>query len=286
MGEGKEISINTEMGTLAAIAWGNPTQKPLLAVHGWLDNAASFSHLAPLLASKFYVVAVDLPGHGLSPHAPNGRSYLYIDWVLTLHQIVSALEWKSFSLLGHSLGGGIVSLFAGAFPQKVEHLISLEAMGPITAPGEEAAIRFREYFRQKEIQKHKTPPKYKSVEEACKHRLTATSMLQKSVETLCKRGLVELDGHLVWRTDPRLKLPSYSRLTEEQTKAFMIEISAPTLVVIASETELPEFFVNLRGSYLRNKTIRRLNGKHHFHLDDPEAVSGEILGWISSLHSR
>ena len=50
---------------LAGLSWGDPSGRPLLALHGWLDNAASFSQLAPLL-TDFYVVAVDLTGHGQS----------------------------------------------------------------------------------------------------------------------------------------------------------------------------------------------------------------------------
>ena len=50
---------------LAGLSWGDPSNRPLLALHGWLDNAASFSQLAPLL-TDFYVVAVDLTGHGQS----------------------------------------------------------------------------------------------------------------------------------------------------------------------------------------------------------------------------
>ena len=35
--------------TLAAVEWGDACAPPLLALHGWLDNAGSFATLAPLL---------------------------------------------------------------------------------------------------------------------------------------------------------------------------------------------------------------------------------------------
>ena len=54
---------------IAGLAWGQPDRTPLLALHGWLDNAASFAILAPML-DQYYVVALDLTGHGLSACSP------------------------------------------------------------------------------------------------------------------------------------------------------------------------------------------------------------------------
>ena len=56
-----------------------PTKK-ILCLHGWLDNAASFNRLAPLLLDSsspltdeqlqqpMEILALDFPGHGLSGH--------------------------------------------------------------------------------------------------------------------------------------------------------------------------------------------------------------------------
>lgn len=65
---------------LAAMAWGHSAGLPVLALHGWLDNAASFARLAPLLPD-WRIVALDLAGHGHSKHRPAGCRYHLMDYV-------------------------------------------------------------------------------------------------------------------------------------------------------------------------------------------------------------
>lgn len=55
----EELELQTPWLRLAARAWGPSGGLPVLAVHGWLDNAASFDVLAPLLPGM-RLVAVDL----------------------------------------------------------------------------------------------------------------------------------------------------------------------------------------------------------------------------------
>ena len=57
---------------IGALAFGDKKNPPILALHGWLDNAASFARLAPLL-KEYYVISIDFPGHGKSDHYPFGR---------------------------------------------------------------------------------------------------------------------------------------------------------------------------------------------------------------------
>ena len=45
----EELEIQTSSIRLVAKCWGNPDGLPVLAFHGWLDNAATFDNLAPLL---------------------------------------------------------------------------------------------------------------------------------------------------------------------------------------------------------------------------------------------
>jgi len=102
---GKNIWIQTPDLKLAARAWGPADGKPVLGLHGWLDNAASFDALAPML-EDIRLVALDFPGHGWSDHRPHNSWYYLADYTADIQRVAAALGWDRFSLLGHSLGGG------------------------------------------------------------------------------------------------------------------------------------------------------------------------------------
>lgn len=59
--------------------WGPRTEQPIIAIHGWQDNAGTWDTLIPLLPESISVLAIDLPGHGLSSHYPKGHFY-YLFW--------------------------------------------------------------------------------------------------------------------------------------------------------------------------------------------------------------
>ncbi|MEO1171337.1 MAG: alpha/beta fold hydrolase [Myxococcota bacterium] len=65
--KGEELTIEIPGLALAAVAYGPADGVPVLALHGWLDNAASFEPLGPKLTGC-RVVVLDSAGHGRSEH--------------------------------------------------------------------------------------------------------------------------------------------------------------------------------------------------------------------------
>ena len=131
MKKAQEIVLDVSGRRIAARVWGPADGRRILALHGWLDNAASFDRLAPLLEGA-RIVAVDLPGHGLSEHAPKGCSYHFFDWPADVLAITKALGWFEFDLMGHSMGAGIASLTPALAGGSVKRLILIEGIGPLS----------------------------------------------------------------------------------------------------------------------------------------------------------
>ena len=83
--------VSAEIPCLAGLEFGTPGGRPVLALHGWLDNAASFATVAPLLAKNLHIVALDLPGHGHSGHRSADASYPFTEWVPEVFRAADAL---------------------------------------------------------------------------------------------------------------------------------------------------------------------------------------------------
>lgn len=76
----EEVTFDVPWGFVAGKWYGDRNKQPVLAFHGWQDNAGTFDRLIPLLPKTISVWAIDLPGHGKSSHFPTGMQY-HIFWV-------------------------------------------------------------------------------------------------------------------------------------------------------------------------------------------------------------
>ena len=111
---------------LRVVEWGDPEATPVLLCHGMFDHARSFDVLAPLLAARFRVVAMDARGHGDSEWA---TTYPWMVDVFSIIQLLHSLE-RPAHLLGHSRGGGQATDAAVRAPDCVRSLVNIDGFGP------------------------------------------------------------------------------------------------------------------------------------------------------------
>ena len=70
----REVRLPVAWGELAGLRRESPGRPRVIALHGWLDNAASFLPMLPHLPG-LDLLLLDLPGHGRSAHLPVGTEY-------------------------------------------------------------------------------------------------------------------------------------------------------------------------------------------------------------------
>ena len=278
-----ERTIEISGLSLAARVHGPEDGRPVLALHGWLDNAATYEGLAPLLPDC-RVVALDLAGHGMSARRV-GASYTFIDFVADVAAVASALGWQKFDLMGHSLGAGVAALLAGTWPDRVRRLVLLEGLGPLSDPDARAPDRLRDALAgELATRAGGERPGYADPEEVARRLADATQMQIESARILLRRGLYEpRPGRWDWRADPRLRLPSRIRLTEPQVEAFLRAIACPTLLLRA-EPGMPidAKYLEDRVRLIADLHLVRHPGGHHVHLDDPVGVAAHVLPFLQA----
>lgn len=263
---------------LAAEIWGNPGERPIIASHGWLDNAGSFSLLAPLLPGN-EIAALDLAGHGKSGSRSADSAYNLWQDAGDLLDVADALGWRRFTLLGHSRGAGISMLFAGAFPERVDKLVLLEGGLPLTAEPGEAPAGLAQALLEARALRDKGGRVFTDRKTAIAERASGFSKVTTAAaEILARRSLREVPGGYQWHADQRLKAQSELRLTPEQARAFARRITAPVLLLFAERSpfvdrplyrEFPSWFANV--------DVERIPGGHHFHLEGSEAAIAERI---------
>ena len=277
------VRLDTARGRFAGLRHARPGAPRLLALHGWLDNAASFVPMAPWLGG-FDWLALDLAGHGQSDHRPPGGDYGLIDWLDDIAEVLDALGWDDCHLIGHSLGGALASMFAAACPARVRRLGLIEALGALPGTPGTALARLREALAGRRALAGKTLRVFPDLELAVRARMQANGLSPQSARLLVERGTRAVAGGHVWSTDPRLMLTSAIRATEPVVQAWLAGIEAPTLLV-AAESHPPYFTPAQRDARLRCLRDGRsvvLAGGHHLHMETPQPVAAALSVFLSA----
>jgi len=292
---------------VAGKCWGDPSGKPILGLHGWLDNAGTHDHIAPLLSEGYYLVSLDQPGHGLTSRYPAGMMYKMTDGFMFIRRVLDYLQWDKVTILGHSMGGGVGLWYSAMFPEQVERMIAIDLLSfgalPLNQHVKSARSAIIESIKiQKKLENPLTPTY--SFEDGVSRAYMASNLItrafltssneteqisEQSVRTLMKRGLVEVeDGSgYTWSADLRLRVPTAFNMDHDMTEEFASKVSCPHLVI--KGTGSPKYmsdedYDKMLKIFRKNNpnfVYRELEGGHHLHLNTPEPVAQIINKFLA-----
>ena len=276
--------------------WGEGDAPTLFMLHGWMDVGASFQFLVDALQREWHVIAPDWRGFGLSDWSVDG--YWFQDYLADLDALLDHfVPNEPARLVGHSLGGNVVMLYAGIRSQRVGRLVSLEGFGiPAEAP-DVAPQKFAKW-----LDALKDPPSFRPYASLA----AVTDRLQKNNPRLPRDKAEFLAGH--WArtqpdgsarlsSDPRHKLPFPSVYRMEEVIAIWKRVVAPVLWVAATESFIPKWLgthpegeggtdslasVRARLAHVPHGRLVTVDeAGHMLHLDRPDAVAAVIEPFLA-----
>ncbi|KAM5333001.1 serine hydrolase-like protein 2 isoform 2-T2 [Glossophaga mutica] len=293
MGLYSELKLPVPWGHIAAKAWGSPSDRPVLCLHAWLDNANSFDRLIPLLPRDFYYVAMDFGGHGLSSHYSPGVLYRHESFVSEVLRVTAALKWSRLSIMGHSFGG----LVAGM----VSRWLCRDHLWPLWLLLQVRRRRIEHMLQQDKAQAgraSKMPERVYSQDEILQRLVkTNTHVWEESGKILLQRGTSPVATGLVINRDRRLTLPEVHAefISKERFVPFIKKLQAQVLLVKASQgtgdlrkenhdkKEPMAFITETLKSVLKERfQYVEVPGNHYVHINQPDHVAGVVSSFLTS----
>ena len=203
--------------------------RPLLLVHGFTGWKEDFEdHVDALAAEGWWVVAPDLRGHGASGHPPEESDYTLAAYAADLLGLVDHLGWRTFALLGHSMGGMVAEELVLDHPERVERLVLMDTNhGPVEGLDEATVAIGVEVLRTQGLEA----------------LLELIEVLPKPEPSPSERRLRETRvGHAAW-SDRKVRCCSpvmYAAMaqllpTRPDRLAELATLAVPTLVLVGAE---------------------------------------------------
>ena len=107
---------------------GDPALPTLVLLHGFGDSYTSWEGWVQQLKTRFHLLSVDFPGHGLT-RAPEGYSLDSEGLADFVDAFAAQLNLPKFAVAGNSMGGGVAWQLALRHPQRIDALILVDAAG-------------------------------------------------------------------------------------------------------------------------------------------------------------
>ncbi|MBS0303423.1 MAG: alpha/beta hydrolase [Proteobacteria bacterium] len=282
--------------------WGNARSEhpPLVLLHGWMDVGASWQFVVDALSEAFatgrQIIAPDWRGFGHSRPLAPCDSYQFVDYLADLDQLLDHYAGtQPVDLVGHSMGGNVAMMYAGARPARIRRLVNLEGFGmPATRPAQ-APGRFAQWMdeiRKFERGEMALAP-YDSADGVALRLMKTNPRLTGDKASWLARHWAQQDAQGRWHIlgDAAHKIVNPLLYRVDEALALYAAITAPVLSVHAAGDSLAQWY---KQHYSLQDYLQRLahvpsyrtavvqDAGHMLHHDQPQAVAALIEDFLAS----
>ena len=120
------VTVEVPDGIEIAATVHSTGQPTVVLVHGWMCDQTYWEAQIPALSEHFGVVAVDLAGHGLS--GIERQAWTIASLGDDLAAVISQLQLKNVTVIGHSMGGRVGLEVARLLPGSVVGVIGVDTL--------------------------------------------------------------------------------------------------------------------------------------------------------------
>ena len=260
---------------IATLRWGAEADPAIVLVHGGAAHAWWWGFVAPLLATEYHVVALDLSGHGDSDHRP---AYSFRTWAAEV-AAVAATAGDRPVLVGHSMGG-VVAAVASPMVEGIAGVVMVDA--PLGAPDREAIGDSEAVFqrvrhspdRDALVARFRPLP-----EQPVEHPALVAYVGELSVR--------EHHEGWAWKFDPRaFAVPARDRPDDAATAAEVAGCPLAAIVGGASPVVPAADRLRLRRLAGDEAYVELPGGHHHLMFDHPRTLAEELGRLAGLLRSR
>ncbi len=289
---GQKVASRSEFLTVRGLRyhvrhWSAGDDRPLLfLLHGWLDTSATFEDMVQPLLSDWQVIAPDWRGFGLSEWPQDG--YWFADYLGDLEALLAHYApVGAVTLIGHSLGAQVASIYAGVRPQRVSELVLLDGLYMRDDPPERAPARIAQWLDQ--LEQPPSEPRYAGYEQLAERirRLHPRLTVERALMVARGWGVERADGRIGLCADPRHRrvFPTLYRLAE--SKAVWSQVRARTLFIDGGRSELrarlsADDLASRRACFADCRERLVEDCAHMLHFEAPEETARLIREFLES----
>jgi pimeloyl-ACP methyl ester carboxylesterase len=261
----------------------------VLLLHGYMDAARTWDLVAPALVGAGYrVLAPDFRGFGDGPRAPAGGYYYFPDYMHDVADLVETLVpgGAELSVVGHSMGGTVATMFSGTFPERVARLAVLEGSGPPDHEHDHAPEqmhRWIESVRSVRVRGERTLPSRDVALDrlVANHPRVAREVLVTRLDALAH---TLPDGRMAWKADLLHSTRSPIPFFADTWKAFAARVTCPVLYVSGGPAGWHPADEEARLGAFRNlERVEIPDAGHMMHWSAPDALAKHLLRFLPEV---